>query len=117
MYTSPSTTCIQNTDMGSINKAYTLIDPGPTNLLEVLDGLDSDSDSEMISDMDGVLRDEDIDLDFDLSGAFGLAEDDNPFIELEDALFAEMCGETELSGAQLLIQHIPCLLTSILCYR
>jgi hypothetical protein len=101
--------------MGSINKASTLIDPGPTNLLEVLDGLDSDS--ETISDVDGVLRDEDIDLDFDLSGAFGLAEDDNPFIELEDALFAEMCGETELSGAQLLIQHIPCLLTSILCYR
>ena len=101
--------------MGSINKASTLIDLGPTNLLEVLDGLDSDS--ETISDVDGVLRDEDIDLDFDLSGAFGLAEDDNPFIELEDALFAEMCGETELSGAQLLIQHVPCLLTSILCYR
>jgi hypothetical protein len=101
--------------MGSINKASTLIDLGLTNLLEVLDGLDSDS--EMISDMDGVLCDEDIDSDFNLSGAFGLAEDDDPFMELENALFAEMCAETELSGVQLLIQHVPCLLTSILCYR
>ena len=101
--------------MGSINKASTLIDPGPTNLLEVLDGLDSDL--ETISDVDGVLHDEDIDSDFNLSGAFGLAEDDDPFMELEDTLFAEMCGETELSGAQLLIQHVLCLLTSILCYR
>jgi hypothetical protein len=101
--------------MGSINKASTLIDPGPTNLLEVLDGLDSAS--EAMSNVDGVLRDEDVDSDFDLSGAFGLAEDDDPFMELEDALFTEMCGGTELSGAQLLIQRVPRLLTSILRYR
>jgi len=96
VYTSPSTTCIQNTDTGSINKASTLINPGPTNLLEVLDGLDSDL--ETVSNVDGVLHNEDIDLDFDLSGAFGLADDDDPFMELEDALVTEMCGETELSG-------------------
>ena len=102
-------------EMGSINNASPLIDLGPTNLLEVLDGLNNDL--EVMSDADGVLCDEDIDSDFDLSGAFGLAEDDDPFMELEEALFTEMCGETELSGVQLLIQHIPCLLTSILCYR
>lgn len=96
MYPSPSIPCIQDIDTGSINNTSTLIDPSPTDLLEVLDGLDNDS--EVMSDVDGVLRGKDIDLDFDLSGAFGLAEYDDPFMELEDALFADMCREAELSG-------------------
>jgi hypothetical protein len=74
-----------------------LFDPSLTDLPEEQDGFDS----ETMSSVDEGLYKQDIDNcryeDFDLGGDFGLAEDD-PFLVLEQALFAEMCRENELSG-------------------
>jgi hypothetical protein len=95
----PARATVINLDLDPIINLETpaLLDPSLTDFPEEQDGFDS----ETTSSVDEGLYKQGIDdrgqEDFDLGGDFGLAED-NPFLVLEQALFAEMCGENKLSG-------------------
>ena len=78
------------------------------------EGMDSDvmsDEGDVMSDEDDAMSGKDnmpckdMDSDSELDKAFGLGEDDNPFLLLEDALFTEMHKECGLSGVLLLKQH------------
>jgi hypothetical protein len=82
-------------------------DVGP-NLSDLMEEVqhEPDRESETASDMDiPPHRDEDVDSDFDLDGAFGLGETDDPFLDVKNALFLEMCADSGLSSVLLLISY------------
>jgi len=87
-------------DAGSVAETLTHTHPSLAEFLLEQDGMSSDA----MSDEDSTPC-ENMDSDFELDGVFGLGEDDDPYLLLEDVLFAEMCREAELSGTLLSKQH------------
>jgi hypothetical protein len=91
---------VTNTDL--ISETLILLDTSLNDLPKPLDG--PESDNEVMSDVDSVSHhNKDMDSDFELDRAFGLGENNDPFLEEDQAMFLEMFANSGLSGVLLLI--------------